>query len=107
MSATDRTATFEVGAVAHVSFRVRCEALGHGEEVFLVAEGDAGRKKVRVWNVTVLALYGGRSTRYLAWKKRRRRHNGSLLGGLLPCQLSGLFVLLLPDFSCNCRSNSS
>jgi hypothetical protein len=48
MSATDRTATFEVGAVAHVNFRVRCESLGHGEEIYLVVEGDKGRKKVRV-----------------------------------------------------------
>ena len=28
------------GSVAHVSFRVRCETLGHGEEVFLVKEED-------------------------------------------------------------------
>jgi hypothetical protein len=47
MSATDRTtASFEVGAVAHVNFRVRCESLGHGEEVYLVAEEDKGRTKV-------------------------------------------------------------
>jgi hypothetical protein len=46
MSATDRTAAFEVGAVAHVNFRVRCESLGHGEEVYLVAEEDKGRTKV-------------------------------------------------------------
>jgi hypothetical protein len=30
----------ETGYVAHVRFRVRCEALGHGEEVFLVAAED-------------------------------------------------------------------
>jgi hypothetical protein len=48
MSATDRTAVFEVGAVAHVNFRVRCESLGHGEEVYLVAEEDKGRTKVGV-----------------------------------------------------------
>lgn len=42
MSATTRTADFEVGAVAHVTFRVRCESLGHGEEVFLVASGGGG-----------------------------------------------------------------
>jgi L-amino acid N-acyltransferase YncA len=48
-SATDRTtASFEVGAVAHVNFRARCERLGHGEEVFLVAEEDKGRTKVGV-----------------------------------------------------------
>jgi hypothetical protein len=48
-SATDRTtASFEVGAVAHVNFRARCESLGHGEEVFLVAEEDKGRTKVGV-----------------------------------------------------------
>jgi hypothetical protein len=28
------------GALAHVTFRVRCETLGHGEEVFLVKEDD-------------------------------------------------------------------
>jgi hypothetical protein len=49
MSATDRTtASFEVGAVAHVNFRVRCESLGHGEEIYLVAEEDKGRTKVSV-----------------------------------------------------------
>lgn len=47
MSATDK-ADFEVGAVAHVSFRVRCENLSHGEEVYLVSESDLGRQvKVR------------------------------------------------------------
>ena len=34
-------------SVAHVNFRVRCENLGHGEEVFLVPEGDLSVKKVR------------------------------------------------------------
>ena len=47
MSATDRTAAdFESAAVAHVHFRVRCETLGHGEEVFLVPDGG-GAAKVR------------------------------------------------------------
>jgi len=47
MSATDRTADFlATGAVAHVNFRVRCESLGYGEEVYLVAEDEAtGRQK--------------------------------------------------------------
>jgi hypothetical protein len=48
MSATDKTADFEVGSQAYVSFRVRCETLSHGEEVFLVADNDFGAKKVRV-----------------------------------------------------------
>ena len=47
MSATDKTADFEVGAVAHVSFRVRCETLSYGEEVYLVAEKDLEMQKVR------------------------------------------------------------
>lgn len=58
MSATDK-ADFEVGAVAHVSFRVRCENLSHGEEVFLTAQSDLGRQaKVRtdnLFNIVVLA----------------------------------------------------
>lgn len=29
-----------VGCIAHVTFRVRCETLGHGEEVFLIALMD-------------------------------------------------------------------
>jgi hypothetical protein len=29
-----------VGCIAHVTFRVRCETLGHGEEVFLIAITD-------------------------------------------------------------------
>ena len=48
MSATDRTAAdFEAAAVAHVHFRVRCETLGHGEEVFLVPD-SGGMAKVRL-----------------------------------------------------------
>lgn len=48
MSATNKQAAdFEAGAVAHVSFRVRCEKLGHGEEIFLVADGGGGSRKVR------------------------------------------------------------
>ena len=44
MTATDRADAFEVG-VASVNFRVRCETLGHGDEVFLVSdEGQGGRK---------------------------------------------------------------
>jgi hypothetical protein len=39
--------TSETGAIAHVHFRVRCERLGHGEEVFLVQEGDTKMQKVR------------------------------------------------------------
>jgi len=40
MSATDQVSSedYEVGAVAHVTFRVRCEKFGQGEEVFLVAQ---------------------------------------------------------------------
>jgi hypothetical protein len=46
MSATDKTADFDVGAVAHVNFRVRGERLGHGEEVFLVAQDDPTMQRV-------------------------------------------------------------
>lgn len=45
MNATDK-ADFELGAVAHVNFRVRCETMSHGEEVFLVPTGDLGKRKV-------------------------------------------------------------
>lgn len=45
MSATDRTDSFEVG-IAHVNFRVRCETLGHGDEVFLVSDEGQGTRKV-------------------------------------------------------------
>jgi hypothetical protein len=50
MSATSKTTEdFEVGAVAHVTFRVRCEKLGHGEEVFLVPTRDpSSTAKVRL-----------------------------------------------------------
>lgn len=30
--------SLETGAVAHVTFRVKCETIGHGEEVFLVSQ---------------------------------------------------------------------
>lgn len=45
MSATSNLSA-EAGALAHVNFRVRCEALGHGEAVYLVEEGDAKMQKV-------------------------------------------------------------
>lgn len=48
MSASSKVpVAVETGAIAHVNFRVRCETLGHGEEVFLVQEGDTKRQKVR------------------------------------------------------------
>lgn len=45
MSATDKappptTTDSGIGDVAHVNFRVRCNGLGYGEEVFLVAKDD-------------------------------------------------------------------
>ena len=47
MSASSKVSvTVESGAIAHVNFRVRCETLGHGDEVFLVQEGDTKRQKV-------------------------------------------------------------
>ena len=68
MSATDRTAAdFESAAVAHVHFRVRCETLGHGEEVFLVPDGG-GAAKVRDDAVTTRHT----STAYNSWKARLR-----------------------------------
>jgi hypothetical protein len=54
MSATDKTADFEVGAVAHVTFRVRCEKLGHGEEVFMVMDGDPTMQKVSFKRISTL-----------------------------------------------------
>ena len=47
MSATSKTSLLEAGSIAHVQFRARCEKLSHGEEVFLVQEGDSGMRKVR------------------------------------------------------------
>jgi hypothetical protein len=35
-----------VGCVAHVTFRVRCETLGYGEEVFLIAILDQSNNNV-------------------------------------------------------------
>ena len=50
MSATASTdREFEVGAVAHVTFRVRCEKFGFGEEVFLVStDGKQVRRSVEL-----------------------------------------------------------
>jgi hypothetical protein len=36
----------ETGLVANVTFRVRCEPVGHGEEVFLVPDEPQGLEKV-------------------------------------------------------------
>ena len=60
MSATDRTDAFEVG-IAHVNFRVRCETLGHGDEVFLVPDEGQGARKVgflrRIYLSSLRALF--------------------------------------------------
>jgi hypothetical protein len=45
MTATDRADAFDVG-VAHVNFRVRCETLGHGDEVFLCSDEGQNARKV-------------------------------------------------------------
>jgi hypothetical protein len=48
MSASSKVpVAVQTGAIAHVNFRVRCETLGHGEEVFLAQELDTRRQKVR------------------------------------------------------------
>ena len=52
MSATSQAssaASTDVGSIAHVNFRVRCEKLGYGEEVFLVQEDDTEMRKVRIF----------------------------------------------------------
>lgn len=43
-----------VGAIASVNFRVRCEKLGHGEDVFLVQEDDTKMQKVRSFVLTFM-----------------------------------------------------
>ena len=54
MSATYHvTPPTEAGAMAHVNFRVRCETLGHGEDVYLLQEGDVKRQKVRTCGVSL------------------------------------------------------
>jgi hypothetical protein len=50
MSATSQVVTTpnsSGGAIAHVNFRVRCETLGHGEDVYLVEKNDTQMQKVR------------------------------------------------------------
>ena len=66
MSATVRTAELvEVGAVAHVNFRVRCETLGHGEEVFLVAERKVSGMNSRCrWAVVVVGMGSDSAARW-------------------------------------------
>ena len=58
MSATDKHNLLAGGSVAHVNFRVRGEKLGHGEEVFLVQQDDAGMRKVRGGDNGVVACFG-------------------------------------------------
>ena len=71
MSATDRTAAdFEAAAVAHVHFRVRCETLGHGEEVYLVPDGG-GMAKVG-FSGYLLSLAMSRSRQVCLEDKRKK-----------------------------------
>lgn len=56
MSATDRTDAFEVG-IANVNFRVRCETLGHGDEVFLVSDEGQGARKVGFLRLIVRCFF--------------------------------------------------
>lgn len=44
------------GSVAHVNFRVRCETLGYGEEIFLIQDGDDKMQKVSKMLVVAVAV---------------------------------------------------
>ena len=58
MSATSKMSIKQSGAIAHVNFRVRCETLGHGEDVYLIEDGDTKMQKVRIQSrVTTIALF--------------------------------------------------
>eukprot|EP00934_Nitzschia_sp_Nitz4_P000007 Nitzschia sp. Nitz4//scaffold110_size71422//26492//30639//NITZ4_005869-RA/size71422-snap-gene-0.35-mRNA-1//-1//CDS//3329533074//7//frame0 len=46
----------ETGAVAHVTFRVRCETLGHGEQVYLAQEKDS-KQQMLIPLYTTAAAY--------------------------------------------------
>lgn len=54
MSATEKNSAEDnvsASQVAYVNFRVRCEALSHGEEVYLIAKEDLTMQKVSVLNL--------------------------------------------------------
>lgn len=60
MSATSQVAPpTEAGAMAHVNFRVRCETLGHGEDVYLLQQGDVKRQKVCIGTHSIVCLVCG------------------------------------------------
>jgi len=65
MSASSYVKTpIEAGAIAHVHFRVRCETLGPGEDVYLQEEGDVKRQKVglrSIWSIRQVMLHLFRS----------------------------------------------
>jgi hypothetical protein len=59
------------GCIAHVDFRVRCETLGHGEDVFLVKSDDPNLSNVSRaqnstqkcvgWGLWIKSLFRGKS----------------------------------------------
>ena len=55
MSASSKVPV-ETGAIAHVNFRVRCEKLGYGEDVYLIQDDDTKMQKVRRRNSVLLLL---------------------------------------------------
>ena len=61
-----------VGCIAHVTFRVRCETLGHGEEVFLIAIMDHSNNNNTELPNTI--LHTGKVWtifRWIVWKEKQ------------------------------------
>ena len=101
MSATASTdREFEVGAVAHVTFRVRCEKFGFGEEVFLVST-DGKQVRRSSFFVTVALL----SCCCMHWKDAHMLSFFALICSYVhgPCGPMGV-RFVRPDYPHDCIS---
>ena len=47
LNPSNQVENLQAHPIANVRFRVRCETLGHGEEVYWQQHGDSGMQKVR------------------------------------------------------------
>jgi hypothetical protein len=71
MNATSKPDNLQNRHVAHIRFRVRCETLGHGEEVFWVQSTDTEMQKVRTITRRTTTPSGQRLCQILYYVVRR------------------------------------
>lgn len=63
-SSTTTTSSNNTGIAAHVNFRVRCETLGHGEDVYLVRSQSDSKNTTGNDDTTSTSTFSMQKVRY-------------------------------------------